>query len=164
MAPESLVRKQAAGGGELDELAERSLAGEIPNRAASGAYRLRHGFAKRALIRRAKQHYRTAFGLLQAARRLGEPLAQPALGAAVGRAGADADRRRRNAEARESRHPFARCGVCPFQLNGGNRRDFIHDAGAPQQLQIIEPLMTRNFSARGTGMASVSSHPRPSRA
>ena len=47
-------QEQAAGGGQVDEFAERGFAGQVANRDARCAQRRRHGLAQRALGRRSE--------------------------------------------------------------------------------------------------------------
>ena len=150
MAPESLVRNKPARSGQIDELAQRGFAGEVADRPRRGADRAGNRFAQRAFRRRAEQRHRSAVRARHRAAASAKRSGKPALGIAIGGAGADSDHRRRHASAEQRRRgPAARAASRPSSRMSALGGYSWMIPGAAQQFQIIEALMPRDLAGLG---------------
>src|SRR5439155_3382160 len=132
-------------------LAQVGLAGEVGCRQSPRPDGLADRLAERALGLQAEQRHRSQLLAADSAGSLNEAFRHPPLSSAVGRAGTDADHRQRYAQFSETRGAAPGCPAGSVEADLLALRQRVDQAGAAQQLQIVEALMARNLARLGDG-------------
>jgi len=139
--------------GQLDELAEAGLAGQIPGVDTKALQAAGHLRAQAPFRGRTENQHRAGRRGAETGRRFRESLRQPALGVPVGRAGTDAHHIAGYAECGQAARARIARGFDSFQPDAGNApMDIILPVDQPcpaQQFQVVETLVPRNLARFG---------------
>ncbi len=139
--------EEAAGGGEIEELAQAGFAGEVTDAAAGTGEIVCNGLAESAFGGRAEDQESIFFRKLGGA--FGEAFGEPSLGVAVGGAGADADDGAVDSQGGEVGRTGDARVLDAIEPDGAGGGETLHHTSAAEEFQVVEAFVAGDVARLG---------------